>query len=374
MTAMEETSLVALDAISKTDDIEIVSQFQATILQVRFGRPFLIQDGTHFHYCLAIDGMKDSALRNFMGSQFGRMPLLILTPERGDILGLKNDCPISMPISAQDTPESLLALASSNPSKVNRRPILEQPNAVPALELLAEGQLLPTCLFFADIQNVHSLIEQGTPVVNREHFKGYKVAKVASLKRKSEAPIPVRGGIKARMVVFEYATGETETALMVANPDRTKPLTIRIHSACATGDIFGSERCDCGDQLRLAIERLDEMDGGAVLYLAQEGRGIGLVNKMRAYDLQDQSLDTVDANHALGFEDDRRDFAVAAQMIRALGWSDVNLMTNNPKKVDELRENGITVLERLEHQAPRNENNTHYLKTKAQRSGHLLDY
>ena len=176
------------------------------------------------------------------------------------------------------------------------------------------------------------------------------------------------------MVVFEYATGENEIALIVDQPNITKPLPIRIHSACATGDVFGSEKCDCGDQLRLAIEKLHEMGGGAILYLDQEGRGIGLTNKIRAYDLQSQSLDTVDANHTLGFEDDLRDYTVAAKMIAALGWQQVSVLTNNPNKVSALEENGLEVVERVAHQAPMNENNSHYLKTKAKRSGHMLKY
>lgn len=376
MTNIVKTSLISLtqNHVKSDSDHETLFSVQNAITAIRLGEPFLIEDGGGYHLCLGVDGISEATFASFLSQQLGRSPLLILSSERGGALGFDKTLPISMSISSNDTAGNLYMIAASHPAKVNRRPIFEQTNAAPALDLLIKAKHLPACLFYSNIANHAALIEQEIVVVSKQAIEHYEAAKVKSLRRKSEAPIPVRGGINTRMVVFQYATGETEIALVVGKPDITKELPIRIHSACVTGDIFGSERCDCGDQLRLAIEKLEEMGGGAVLYLDQEGRGIGLVNKIRAYDLQDQSLDTVDANRTLGFEDDMRDYAVAANMVRALGWQSVSILTNNPNKMNALEKYGLEVVDRVSHQAPMNENNSHYLRTKAKRSGHMLKY
>ena len=149
---------------------------------------------------------------------------------------------------------------------------------------------------------------------------------------------------------------------------------VRLHSECLTGDALGSLRCDCRDQLKVSLQRISQEPLGVVLYLRQEGRGIGLLNKIRAYQLQDGGLDTVEANLALGFRDDERDFAVAAHMLHTLDVKSVRLMTNNPKKVDELRNYDVNVVERLPHLIPPNEHNRFYLETKSRRSGHFIDF
>jgi GTP cyclohydrolase II len=148
----------------------------------------------------------------------------------------------------------------------------------------------------------------------------------------------------------------------------------RMHSECLTGDVIGSLRCDCRDQLETALKKIGELERGVVLYLRQEGRGIGLANKIRAYALQDQGMDTVEANLALGFRDDERDYAIAAHMLHSLGISSVHLMTNNPTKVQQLEQYGVTVSLRLPHLLPPNPHNRFYLETKAQRSGHFIDF
>lgn len=149
---------------------------------------------------------------------------------------------------------------------------------------------------------------------------------------------------------------------------------VRLHSECLTGDVVGSLRCDCRDQLEASLKKIGEMEKGIVLYLRQEGRGIGLTNKIRAYSLQDQGLDTVEANLALGFRDDERDYAVAAHMLHSLKVQSVLLMTNNPKKIAELEQHGVKVSERIPHILPSNEHNRFYLQTKAAKSGHMIDF
>ena len=133
-----------------------------------------------------------------------------------------------------------------------------------------------------------------------------------------EAQVPLASGVRTRFVVFRDAIGDSPVAVIVGEPDMSKPVPVRLHSACMTGDVFGSRRCDCGDQLKLALARLQEAGGGVILYLAQEGRGVGLANKMRTYKLQDAGLDTVDANTTLGFDDDERDYGVAGKMLQML--------------------------------------------------------
>jgi GTP cyclohydrolase II len=151
-------------------------------------------------------------------------------------------------------------------------------------------------------------------------------------------------------------------------------LPTRLHSECLTGDVMGSLRCDCRDQLESALRELGSRERGLLLYLRQEGRGIGLINKVRAYALQDAGLDTVEANRALGFRDDERDYAVAAHMLFSLDVRSVRLMTNNPDKIRQLEQYGIRVSDRIPHVMPPNEHNRFYLETKAVRSGHYIDF
>ncbi|HHC29260.1 MAG TPA: GTP cyclohydrolase II, partial [Rhodobacterales bacterium] len=154
--------------------------------------------------------------------------------------------------------------------------------------------------------------------------------------------------------------------------DRAQPVLTRLHSACFTGDVLGSVKCDCGPQLHAALAAMGEAGAGVLLYLNQEGRGIGLANKMRAYSLQDQGFDTVEANHRLGFEDDERDFRIGAEILAAMGVRAVRLMTNNPRKVAMMRAHGIEVAERVPLKVGERAENRAYLATKAAKSGHLL--
>ncbi len=158
----------------------------------------------------------------------------------------------------------------------------------------------------------------------------------------------------------------------IGTPDRTLPVLSRLHSACFTGDVLGSLKCDCGPQLRAALAQMSAEGAGVLLYLNQEGRGIGLANKMRVYDLQAQGFDTVEANHRLGFEDDERDFRIAAVMLRTLGFNSVRLLTNNPAKVQVFRAQGVAISEQLPLRVGRNVHNSDYLATKALKSGHAL--
>ncbi len=197
---------------------------------------------------------------------------------------------------------------------------------------------------------------------------------IRSLAIASKASVPLNSGGRADFVVFRDAMGGSPVAIIVGNPDLSKPVLVRLHSACLTGDVFGSRRCDCGDQLNLALKRLEEIGGGIVLYLAQEGRGLGLANKMRTYQMQDDGLDTVDANTTLGFDDDERDYGIAARMLQMLNCNRVVLLTNNPAKLDGLAKSGIEIAGRMPLETPVNADNRRYLTAKAARAGHRLNH
>ena len=187
----------------------------------------------------------------------------------------------------------------------------------------------------------------------------------------ARANLPLDNLPQTQIVAFRASDdGEEHVALIVGAPGGHPPL-VRLHSECLTGDVFGSLKCDCGPQLKHALRLIGESGGGVLLYLRQEGRGIGLANKLRAYQLQDRGLDTVDANRRLGFADDERDYAMAAAMLRALGIESVRLLTNNPAKVAGLENAGIAIVERVAHHMPVNPHNADYLETKRSKSGHL---
>ncbi len=188
------------------------------------------------------------------------------------------------------------------------------------------------------------------------------------------AELPTRFG-QFHIVAFENnRDGKEHVAITKGDVIGASNVPVRLHSECLTGDVMGSLRCDCRDQLEAALKKIGRMEKGVVLYLRQEGRGIGLTNKIRAYSLQDEGLDTVEANLALGFRDDERDYAVAAHMLMSLQIQSVQLMTNNPKKIDQLKRNGIQVNGRIPHIMEPNEHNRFYLETKAAKSGHMIDF
>ena len=188
-----------------------------------------------------------------------------------------------------------------------------------------------------------------------------------------QARLPMEASEAGRLHIFRPEDGgEEHYAIEIGRPDRSKPVLARLHSACFTGDILGSLKCDCGPQLRGALAQMGAEGHGVLLYMNQEGRGIGLANKMRAYSLQDQGFDTVEANHRLGFEDDERDFRLGADILKSMGFSSVRLLTNNPAKVDMMNSCGVTVTERVPLKTGENRHNRAYLATKAAKSGHLL--
>jgi len=195
-----------------------------------------------------------------------------------------------------------------------------------------------------------------------------------TIHRQVEARIPTRYGTFQLMLYTSSHDRKEHMALIMGDVQDRENVIVRVHSECFTGDVLGSLRCDCGEQLERAMQIVSEAGRGVILYMRQEGRGIGLLDKLRAYNLQDEGLDTVEANLRLGHEPDERDYTVAALMLRDLGIRSVNLITNNPRKINELRELGILVRQRMPIEVAPHPENLHYLRTKAKRMDHLLQF
>jgi GTP cyclohydrolase II len=248
-----------------------------------------------------------------------------------------------------------------------------------AVRLATIAGLLPAALIAALPADAKDLVAWARahelPVVWVDEILGYHASVAASLRPVIEARVPLARAEEARVVAFRSEMGGVEHfAIIVGQPRTDQPVLARLHSECFTGDLLGSLCCDCGDQLHEAIEVMAKAKGGGILlYLAQEGRGIGLVNKLRAYVLQDRGFDTVEANQQLGFRSDERCYRPAAEMLRQLGFAKVRLMTNNPEKVAALVSYGIEVVQRVPLALAPNSWNAAYLRTKAVRTGHLLE-
>jgi GTP cyclohydrolase II len=266
-------------------------------------------------------------------------------------------------VETHDTPALGVTLADDLPLKL----------AEAAIDLAKAARLLPAAIMIALPPGALSTWVDETFVLDCTGLAAHQRALAGSLKRVGQARVPLHGAENTEIIAFRPADGGKEhLAIVIGNPDPAQPVLIRLHSECFTGDLLGSLRCDCGDQLRGAIETIAKSGSGIVLYLAQEGRGIGLINKLRAYNLQDDGADTLEANLQLGFGADERVYQPAAEMLRQLGFTAVRLLTNNPEKMSGLEQCGIRVIERVPHIFPSNQHNTQYLVTKARRFGHMF--
>ena len=241
-----------------------------------------------------------------------------------------------------------------------------------AILLAKEARLLPAVLVLDLKEPLKFAIGNGLTTVDLGAAERILSA-LSPLHSVVSAAVPLEVSENARLHVFRPEDGaEEHYAIEIGRPDRVAPVLTRLHSACFTGDLLGSLKCDCGPQLRAALRKMGEEGSGVLLYLNQEGRGIGLANKMRAYSLQDQGFDTVEANHRLGFEDDERDFRIGSSILQEMGFASVRLLTNNPAKVRMMEANGIRVTERVPLKVGLNPLNARYLDTKAKKSGHIL--
>ena len=241
-----------------------------------------------------------------------------------------------------------------------------------ALELLSLSLVAPAALVLS--APGAEILLPGLLSVALAHVRAYRAARIASLRIVGRAQTPLEGAPNSEFVVFRGGEGlRDQVAIVVGAPDFAQPVTVRLHSACLTGDLFGSLKCDCGDQLRNSVRLMASNGGGVLLYLDQEGRANGLSNKIRAYDLQAQGYDTYEADEALGFEHDQRRFDFAAEMLKQLGVTCVRLLTNNPVKIEALKEAGLDVVSDHRILGRRNDHNLRYLAAKRDQAGHLLE-
>jgi GTP cyclohydrolase II len=335
-------------------------------------RPVFISGGGETLLTLPVEGLDAQRLAEFVALCAPVVPRLVITARRALALGLDATTPVGLNFTAGLDVDIILALVAD--AKIDR-PIdvkAAGPAASAAIELVKLSQGLPAVLV-ADVV-AGGAINHHIITVEAEAVARFGDETIRSLAIASKASVPLNSGARADFVVFRDAMGGSPVAIIVGKPDFSLPVLVRLHSACLTGDVFSSRRCDCGDQLNLALKRLEEIGGGIVLYLPQEGRGLGLANKMRTYQMQDDGLDTVDANTTLGFDDDERDYGIAARMLQMLKCNRVVLLTNNPAKIDGLAKSGIEITGRMALEAPINADNRRYLTAKAARAGHRLNH
>ncbi len=335
-------------------------------------RPVLVTGAGETMLALPVEGLDAQRLAEFIALCAPVRPRLVVTARRAHALGLDATSPMALQLAPDIGVAAILALVADAKVEcaVEAKPAGEA--AAAAIELVKLSQGLPAVLVAdaaASLATEHMIVTVEAKAVTQFGDEAIRTLTIAS-----KAFVPLDSGRRARFVVFRDAMGGSPVAIIVGKPDYAKPVLVRLHSACLTGDVFGSRRCDCGDQLDLAIKRIEEIGGGIVLYLAQEGRGLGLANKMRTYQMQDDGLDTVDANTTLGFDDDERDYGIAARMLQMLDCHRVVLLTNNPAKLDGLAEYGIEITARMPIEAPVNADNRRYLTAKAARAGHRLDH
>ncbi|QIG81715.1 GTP cyclohydrolase II [Sphingosinithalassobacter tenebrarum] len=338
---------------------------------LRRGRAVIIEDGEAALACIAVelasprvfDAFADGGEVELLASR-DRMAALKAGLEdiEGDAVSVTTEGPMTLDIARAvanpllDASVALprLRLAEPGPATV----------AHAAMRLAKTAELLPALL-------VRPATATEGPRVSAGDILHYSAPE--TLRIIAGAELPIHDDEGARLMAFAGAAGaEVHVALILGDPDFSQPTLVRLHSECLTGDVFGSLRCDCGPQLAAAKQTILEAGGGVVLYLRQEGRKIGLANKMRAYALQGRGYDTVDANFHIGFGADDRDYDVAARMLRLMGIEQVRLLTNNPEKVAGLRKAGIGVVERVPLRIAANPHNERYLDTKRDRSGHEL--
>jgi len=337
-------------------------------------RPVLIAGGGETLLTLPVEGLDAHRLAEFITLCAPAAPRLVITARRALALGVEATTPVELQLTAGHDVDRILALVADAKIDCAIDVMPAGPAAAAAIQLVKLSQGLPAVLAADVALEVAIAFESQIITVEATAVSRFGVDAIRSLTIASEASIPLNSGTRTRFVIFRDMMGGSSVAIIVGKPNFANPVPVRLHSACLTGDVFGSRRCDCGDQLKLALARLEDVGGGIILYLAQEGRGLGLANKMRTYQMQEGGLDTIDANTTLGFDDDERDYGIAARMLQMLNCTRVVLLTNNPAKLGGLAKAGIEIAGRMPLEAPINADNRRYLTAKAARAGHRLDH
>jgi GTP cyclohydrolase II len=344
------------------------------IAELRRGAFVRVYDENSSFLMMAADVLTSDSLEIL--TQFSQnMPKLVLTGTRVNALGIdKSDRPTSLITHRSGLSVDLIAYLTNPLAVFTTRPSIEgieindaHALAEACITLSKLSRLLPAAMIVESLGDTDSVAVQVTSI------QSYMTIAAHSLTKVSEARVPLENTDHARVLAFRPRdVGIEHLAIIVGDINPAEPILVRLHSECFTGDLLGSLRCDCGNQLRGAINEMVLTGSGILLYLAQEGRGIGLVNKLRAYQLQDVGFDTVEANFQLGFDSDERNYLPAAQILQILGVSRIKLLTNNPSKTVALGNYGVEVVERVPHIFPSNQHNDDYLRVKATKSGHLF--
>lgn len=354
----------------------VVDRVIVAVDAFRRGRGVAIRDGRGTVLALAVETATAAGLKRLHAAAKAP-PRLVLSHARAKTLKIRLYTPdvVALAVTRDMTLERLRAIADPTDDLAwplkgpfdTVRDVLPGAHAA-SVKLAKLAGLLPATL----VQAARGAAKD-TVTLAAADILAYDDEIVRTLTIVARARVPLEGAEHTEMVSFRPADGGPEHyAIVIGAPPTAKPVLMRLHSECFTGDFLGSLKCDCGTQLRGAIAAIAKAGGGVLLYMAQEGRGIGLINKLRAYQLQDQGFDTVEANERLGFEADERRYGIAARMLSLLGYRAVRLMTNNPDKVAALNAAGITVTARVRHAFPDNVHNRAYLRTKAEKAGHLL--
>lgn len=342
---------------------------QRAISELRAGRPVKLNGDGASLMVAAADMLGGARIAQWRAATDGRLGLILPAP-RLDHLGMGSSGPAHVALDglAGDVIDTiLLAVAPSIPALTHRP---ADPLEATALDLVKRAYLLPAAIVMpAESGPANAALDVDARAVGRYHDQSARDLSIAARTR-----VPLLDSEDTEFVVFRGGDGlRDQVAIVIGHPDSRRPTLTRLHSACLTGDLFASLKCDCGDQLRLAVREIAAAGGGALVYLDQEGRGIGLLNKMRAYGLQALGHDTLDADAVLGYGPDERRYAVAGAMLALLGFRRIVLMTNNPGKITAMEEFGVNVVGHRRLIGGVNSHNHNYLSTKARRAGHLLD-
>ncbi len=355
-----------------------MSRLDVGLTALRRGQIVRMVDADTSIFCAATELLSDGTLTRLAQVGAGA-PYIALTANRAAVLhipptGATTIClPLEADLSAREIrdladPTKDLANPFRGPHPTSKAPVSLAVDG--AIKLCKLAQLLPTVTAVACAGDP---LNDDIPSILASDPDEYEVASALTLRPVSSAHVPLRGAEDCQVIAYRPEDGGVaHLAIVIGDIDAEEPVLVRLHSECFTGDLLGSLKCDCGEQLQGAIAEIGKVGKGILLYLSQEGRGIGLMNKLRAYHLQDEGFDTIEANERLGFDADERVFLPAAEMLRQLGVRKVRLMTNNPDKVAQLADQGIDVIERVAHEFPSNTHNELYLATKARRSGHYL--
>jgi GTP cyclohydrolase II len=348
------------------DAIEQI-EVERAISELRAGRPVLLRDGATSALVLSAEAV-DAGTAPLIDAAAKGAARLVLSSVRLKRLGSSRAGAGFVALPMIDL-ERIMALASDAQARLDAPVTIASPLDESSLRLLRLAHVLPAAVIFpADASQAGGCVG-----VDASHVDAFRETRAQRLRIVSRAPVPLEDAPNSEFVLFRGGEGlRDQVAVVVGAPRLDEPVVVRLHSACLTGDLFGSLKCDCGDQLRRAVRAMAE-SGGVLLYLDQEGRGNGLANKIHAYGLQARGHDTFDADALLGFEEDGRSFGFAAEMLKQLGVREVRLMTNNPRKIDALQEAGLVVVSDHRIVGRRNDHNVRYLAAKRDRAGHLLD-